>query len=429
MNFTPLLSKLCIILLISSCSVYRDAPINLKEENTAWEKESHIPFHTSVSQKQAILIGLIMNPELNKARLKLATSKEVAKQAGWWNDPSFSWEIEKVLQENIINLSANLGLTIPVTGIPYLEKKVAEQYKEADFWTLRQAELDFLCSLDQAWNKLSITQRRKTLIQERLNSISQENSQMKQLLEAGEIDFSSWQIAMQRMNNATRELQTITGAETEQQLELIKLMGLHPSTIKNLKFNINLGEQTPPAVLIPTPAELTKMPKIKAQLAIYATTETQLKTEIRRQYPELELGPTFTRDDGEKEVGGDIVFNIPLWNRNRKAISEARGSRNIARQETIQLWKTELTNAQRLSTVQQITLQQCNAELQRIPPLVEAIKTIEKLYKIGETSLAELAENRHQLYENRLAFLDKLDALLSIQAQMRYLTHAPFQTK
>ena len=70
-------------------------------------------------------------------------------------------------------------------------------------------------------------------------------------------------------------------------------------------------------------------PKVKAQMATYATTETLLKTEIRRQYPELELGPSFTRDDEEKEVGGEIGFNIPLWNRNRKAIAEARGIRPV----------------------------------------------------------------------------------------------------
>ena len=31
----------------------------------------------------------------------------------------------------------------------------------------------------------------------------------------------------------------------------------------------------------------------------------------------------------------------------------------------------------------------------------------------------ELAENRHQLYESRLAFLDNLDKLLAVQAQLR----------
>lgn len=188
---------------------------------------------------------------------------------------------------------------------------MAEQYKEADFWTLRQAELDFLSSLDQAWSKLAVTQRRKTVIQERLDAIRRENGMIEQLIGAGEVDFSSRQVASQRMNDAIRELQTVTETELEQKMELVKLMGLHPSAVRKLGFLTKQSFQLPAAVPAPGPSALTASPKIKAQLATYATTETLFKTEIRRQYPELELGPSFTRDEGEKEVGGEIGFNLP----------------------------------------------------------------------------------------------------------------------
>ena len=135
------------------------------------------------------------------------------------------------------------------------------------------------------------------------------------------------------------------------------------------------------------------------------------------------------RDDGEKEVGGEIGFNLPLWNRNRKAIAEARGTRNLSRQETIQLWKTELFNARQLDVSQQMVLRHCRTELQRMESFASSVRTMEKLHGIGEASLLELAENRHQLYESRLAFLDNLDKLLAIQAQLRYLTHANLQSK
>ena len=385
MKSTPFFAGIGLAALLSSCSVYHSAPIDLNAEEASWKEASSVDSPTSITQNQARQIGLVMNPDLNKARLKLASSNEVARQSGWWNDPSFSWDIEQVLQENTVNMSGSLGFTIPVTGLPALEKKVAEQYKEADFWTLRQAELDFLSSLDQAWSKLAVTQRRKTVI---------------------------------------RELQTVTETELEQKMELVKLMGLHPSAVRKLGFLTKQNFQLPAAVPAPGPSALTASPKIKAQLATYATTETLFKTEIRRQYPELELGPSFTRDEGEKEVGGEIGFNLPLWNRNRKAIAEARGTRDLSRQETIQLWKTELFNARQLDASQQMALRHCRTELQRMESFAASVRTMEKLHGIGEASLLELAENRHQLYESRLAFLDNLDKLLAVQAQLRYLTHA-----
>ena len=429
MKSIPFFAGLGLTAFLSSCSVYHSAPIDLNAEEASWKEASRVDTHTSVTRNQARQIGLVMNPDLNKARLKLASSNEAAKQAGWWNDPSFSWEIEQVLQENTLNMAGGLGFTIPVTGLPALEKKVAEQYKEADFWTLRQAELDFLSSLDQAWSRLAVTQRRKAVIRERLEAVRKENGMIEKLIGAGEVEFSSRQVASQRMNDAIRELQTVTETELEQKMELVKLMGLHPSAVQKLGFRTEQGFQLPAAVPAPSPAALTAAPRIKAQLATYATTETLFKTEIRRQYPELELGPAFTRDDGEKEVGGEIGFNIPLWNRNRKAIAESRGARNMSRQETIQLWKTELFNARQLDASQQMVLRHCRTELQRMNSFASSVRTMEKLHGIGEASLLELAENRHQLYESRLAFLDNLDKLLAIQAQLRYLTHANLQSK
>lgn len=429
MKSIPFFAGLGLTAFLSSCSVYHSAPIDLNAEEASWKEASRVDTHTSVTRNQARQIGLVMNPDLNKVRLKLASSNEAAKQSGWWNDPSFSWDIEQVLQENTLNMAGSLGFTIPVTGLPALEKKVAEQYKEADFWTLRQAELDFLSSLDQAWSKLAVTQRRKAVIRERLEAVRNENGMIEKLIGAGEVEFSSRQVASQRMNDAIRELQTVTETELEQKMELVKLMGLHPSAARKLGFRTEQGFQLPPAVPAPGPAALTAAPKIKAQLATYATTETLFKTEIRRQYPELELGPSFTRDDGEKEVGGEIGFNIPLWNRNRKAVAESRGARDMSRQETIQLWKTELFNARQLDASQQMVLRHCRTELQRMESFASSVRTMEKLHGIGEASLLELAENRHQLYESRLAFLDNLDKLLAIQAQLRYLTHANLQSK
>ena len=298
MKSIPFFAGLGLTAFLSSCSVYHSAPIDLNAEEASWKEASRVDTHISVTRNQARQIGLVMNPDLNKARLKLASSNEAAKQSGWWNDPSFSWDIEQVLQENTLNMSGSLGFTIPVTGLPALEKKVAEQYKEADFWTLRQAELDFLSSLDQAWSKLAVTQRRKAVIRERLDAVRQENGVIEKLIGAGEVEFSSRQVASQRMNDAIRELQTVTETELEQKMELVRLMGLHPSAARKLGFLTGQGFQLPAAVPAPGPAALASAPKIKAQLATYATTETLFKTEIRRQYPELELGPSFTRDDG-----------------------------------------------------------------------------------------------------------------------------------
>lgn len=123
MKSIPFFAGLGLTAFLSSCSVYHSAPIDLNAEEASWKEASRVDTHISVTRNQARQIGLVMNPDLNKARLKLASSNEAAKQSGWWNDPSFSWDIEQVLQENTLNMSGSLGFTIPVTGLPALEKR------------------------------------------------------------------------------------------------------------------------------------------------------------------------------------------------------------------------------------------------------------------------------------------------------------------
>lgn len=426
MQLAKLTAGMGVMVLLGACAQYKDSPLDLSKEEALWKQQSlSIQGSRELKLKKAGQIGLVLNPDLNKARLKLASSEEVEKQAGWWNDPSFSWDAKQDLQDSsVINLDGGLAFTIPVTGLPALEKQVAAQYKEADYWNLRQSELDFLTSLDQEWSKWGISEQKKALINARLENMKKEEAQFSALYNVGELDSTARQIATQRYNNALRELQKSMEEELDQRMSLIKLMGLHPSAAGVFRFMPSFSDKAPGIVATPSPAALTQVPRLLGQLATYAGNETQLKTEIRKQYPEIELGPAFTRDDGEKELGLSLGFNIPLWNRNRQAIAEAEGNRNMVRQETVQLWRDLLQKTQQLSQQQKLVHSHCQAEQQRLDNFSANLKKLEQLYKIGESSLADLAEARQQVYESKLAYLESLNNLVQLQAQLRYMTSA-----
>ena len=420
------------MIVLGSCAQFKSSPIDLAQEEAGWKQQSlSIQGSKDLKLYQARQIGLLLNADLNKSRVKLASSESVEKQAGWWNDPSFSWDAKQVLQQNdkTINLDGGLAFTIPVTGLPALAKEVAAQYKEADYWALRQAELDFLTSLEQEWAKLGITLQRKGLISARLENLKQEDTKLAELYRIGELDSATRQMAAQRLNNALRELQTVTENELEQKMALVKLLGMHPSSAGVFRMVPSVSDAVPGLVGTPSPVQLMGSPKLLSQLAAYASNETQLKTEIRKQYPEIELGPAFTRDDGEKELGLSLGFDIPLWNRNRQAIAEAEGNRNMARLETVQLWRDLLQNTQQASQQQNLVRAHCLAEQQRLGSFSSNLKKQEDLYKLGETSLADLAEGRQQVYESKLSYLESLGNLVQLQAQLRYLTSASLNNK
>lgn len=421
---TAFIASLGLLAALSSCASFKSRPVDLAQEEASWKNA--VSGNRALPLSQARQLGLVLNPDLNKARLKLAASEDAEKQAGWWNDPSFSWDVKQVLQqdEKTLNLDGGLSFTIPVTGLPGLEKQVAAQYREADYWALRQAELDFLSSLEQKWAEWGTTRQKRDLSGERFAELKKEDAAFESLYKIGEIDFASRQIATQRLNNAQTEFQNAAEDELDKRMELVKFLGLHPSAAEAYKLTPPSNDRIPSTVATPSAKELTAAPKVLGQLASYAGSETLLKTEIRKQYPEIQLGPAFTRDDGEKELGGSLGFDIPLWNRNRKAIAEAEGNRNTARFETVQLWKDLLSQTEQLSKEQKMVQAHCQSDLKRLDNYKSNLKRLEKLHSLGESSLADLSEGRQQVYESRMAFLDSLNKLLFIQAQLRYLASA-----
>lgn len=89
-----------------------------------------------------------------------------------------------------------------------------------------------------------------------------------------------------------------------------------------------------------TAKDLTRHPRVLAVLAKHNGCESRLDAEIRRQYPELKVGPAYEREEGIDRLGIVAGLTLPLWNRNRKGIAEATGERHAARCEVINEWRS-----------------------------------------------------------------------------------------
>ena len=95
-------------LVLCSCVSYQEAPVDMARDTAEWAQVSAALCKGGhLNREQMIKIGLLLNRELNQARLKVAKSTSVAEFAGLWEDPSVSFE-----------LSAFSGKTSPRTPYP-----------------------------------------------------------------------------------------------------------------------------------------------------------------------------------------------------------------------------------------------------------------------------------------------------------------------
>ncbi len=412
--------------LLASCTAYRPAPIDLARDTEQWRAVSAevCPAGRTLSRADIHRIGLMLNPALNEARLSHARSTAVAEFAGLWEDPSVSADLVRVIPESMNNREVGLSLAIPLTGIPALAKKAAEQYSEADFWTVKEKERAYLEELDQLCATLRLTHVKHQTMQKRLAELRDERDRIARLHELGEVSFAAYQVANQRLNDTINDEQELESEHLTKHLELTTLLGLHPD-FRQVEIQETLPRGIPAAQPVPTAAELLQNPALHAQLASYGGTELELQAEIRRQYPQLSLGSGYGYEEENDKLGFSLGLSLPLWNRNREAIARATGDRSVKLAETLTSWKTLMQQAEALRDRQELALQHCRAERERVDTLVEHAARQEKLYALGEGELLELSEIRHEAYQRRLNYFDCLGQLLDIQIKLQYLSQAP----
>lgn len=410
------------ILLGSSCVQYAPAPLDLARDSAEWQQFSAElcggKKHFSTAELEHI--GLLLNPELNRARLTYARSTEVGKFAGLWEDPTLSADVERIIRGPVTSRSLAPGLSIPVTGLPKLAAKVAEQYQEADYWTMCATELEYRKNLQSKALEVMVAHARLELIQKRSRIMNQEKEQADSLSRAGEIDMTDYHIICRRLGDLQQELQQQETAHMKLHHELVALLGLHP-TVGDLEISDHLPDTAPAPLPLPTADMLTEAPSVKALMAAYGAGETELKAEIRKQYPQLTLSPGLMREDKEDKVTLGVELNIPLWNRNREAIARSLGDRSLKAQETVTEWHRLLQQADALSARQKLAERHCRDEKERVTLLRAAMEQQEQLFAVGETTLPSLAEARHEAYQRSLNYLDDIQELLETQIAIRHL--------
>lgn len=413
----------CILpLALAACTLYSPKPVDLPQDTEAWLKlsASLCDGEQGLTLEKLHKIGLLLNPELNKARLEYARSTAIAENAGWWDDPSLSGSLTRVRELGITNRGIGMSLTLPVTGLPGLEEKVAECYKEADYLNMLAKERAYLMQLDSLRYKVMSTHEKLHLMQARVKRQTEEHQSAQRMHELGEMEFADYQVICRRLNDGQKELQEMEQEHLRVHLEMVKLLGLH-FDMRTVELRGKLPTRIPAAVALPTQEQLVQHPLLRCAMAQHGTSEAELQREIRKQYPELNLGSGFEHEGDEHKIGLELGVTLPLWNRNKESIAKAAAERDIKEYDAVQTWRDLLLQGVSLTDMQKLLLKHCRAEQERVSSLAAAEKKQEELYAIGETRLPAVADARQETYLRRLNYIDCLTNLLTTQVELQYL--------
>ena len=398
--------------ILCGCRSYEPKPIDWNEEaNAGVTIEVRI-----ASLDDAVTLALIGNRELNALRLKSANSAKAAKESGWWEDPELDFDLMRIINpsEHPFLGGASIAFTIPLSGATAIAAKADELYAQADIAEIKAAERDTGAEARHAAIRLAALRRRAALLSEHDSDerIVRARENVGKLHEAGEVSASEL-AGVQRQKHIRHHALMETEREiAETEIAFLRILGLRPGTKISLTLPLRVRPSMPSDA--DDPLELVRHPKVEAALARLGGTEKSLEAEIRRQYPDLKLGPAYANEEGLDRFGLIAGASIPLWNRNRKGIAEAEGTRDEARLAAIDMWRSLVCDA--------ATARVHLSNLLMHPPIpANEREQTDKLADAGELTPLDYLAVREQIFDLRLDELNwRRDVALAAAELQRF---------
>lgn len=277
-------------------------------------------------------VALVFNRELRVARLEADVARATRDFAGRWEDPVAGVDIERIISgvDEPWVVAGTIGLTIPISGrldaaktLARVEHTEALQALAAEEWATRAA-------LRERWIEWSAQLQRVRVsadVHDRLNEIV---SLVERQHEAGEISRVDARLFRVQLISSEADLISARARVYELELQLRGLLGLSPEAPVQLLETLTFDAPALDADAARAAME-TRNLELASVRAAYDAAEAALNLEIRKQYPDLTIGPGFGEDQGDERVLLGLRMPIPLWNQNAQGVAEAAAEREAAR--------------------------------------------------------------------------------------------------
>lgn len=284
---------------------------------------------------EAEVVALVFNADIRLARLKAGVARATAENAGLWEDPTIGVDLTRIIEStpNPWKVFATVGLTIPISGRLEIEERRAGLEHAAELARLAEAEWQTRMAVRRAWTEWSALSAQLEARREFVARVDQVLAVVDRMEQAGEL--TRIEARLFRIERASRlaELPLIESQARQHELRLHRLMGLAPDAPVVLRAD-GIGPapgDAPAGAAIDRDALARRSPALLVARAEYETAEESLKLEVRRQYPDLQIGPGYGREDGQDQVLFGFSLPLPVLNGNRQGIAEALARRELAR--------------------------------------------------------------------------------------------------
>lgn len=440
------LCALCCALV--GCQSYEPKPLDLSSHADTWRTRSAGDdavrafadqlANTSDSQAESFnpddglslaegeVVALVFNPDLRLARLRAEVSRAEAEHAGLWDDPEFAIDVLKIT-EGVPDpwvVGSAISFTVPLSGRLAVEKARANASLHAELDRIAEAEWQTRRDLREAWYEWSALQLQVKQVEHLLRSLDGIIESAGKLTEAGELNRTEAALFTIEQVSRREALSQLQGERLETEHRIRALLGLSPDAPVNLLPSL---ASVQPADDEPQPQDTNlTLARLRRE---YEVAEQALHREVRKQYPDLMIGPQYESDAGQSRVGFVGAIPLPILNANKGGIAAARAEREVARAAYETEYEKTIGRLAVLNTRLNTLHKQREAIDTTLVPLIDKqVSDAKRLLDLGEGGSLVLLESLVRAHDAKLQLIGVQQQIAQTTKEIRFLVGPPAAT-
>lgn len=367
------------------------------------------------------LVAFYYHPDLDAARAKWGSAQGAIVTAGQRPNPTL-----EVIPQYTVNPPkgvnpwiVNVILSFPIETAGKRRHRIAQAKNLSDAarmdlantaWKVRSRLRTSLVNLF-ASDRTLILQERQLAVQEDLVRL------MEKRFVVGEVSQPELLQARLALDRVRLNLKDAQKKRIEARADVANALGVTVNAINGIVISFDFLEN-PPREL--PPAELREKaflnrPDILSNLSKYAASESALRLEIAKQYPDLNVGPNYLFDQGQHKPGVGISLTLPIMNQNQGPIAEARARREEAAATFLSLQTQVIGEIDRSLEGYQAALQKLEAADSLLLEKKRHHQSTQSMFNAGEVDRLALLGADLELHS---IMLSRLDALVQAQQSL-----------
>jgi len=361
------------------------------------------------------LAAFYYSPALDVARAQWAVARGGVITAGGRPNPSVSGgtgynattprgEVTPWIPE------ASLDLPIEVAGKRGIRVAAARQRSDAARLNLVSAAWDVRSRVRQAFIALYVARQTDSLLALQRQVRTESLAILESRRAAGEA--SPTEVTRGRVALAESQVAALDAAQAavKARTELADALGVPPAALDSLPLDfrelarVQIGVPDREARL----QALLHRSDVLASLSDYEASQRDLQLEVRKQYPDISLGPGYQLDQTDIKWTLLVSFTLPLLNRNQGPIAEAAARREEAGARFLALQSKVLAEVEGAVASARAAVSQVQAADTLLDALGRQESTARAAFDVGEISRLDLLGLQAEAVATALARLDAL---------------------